>query len=204
MITVALPLSAGIMSLSLWSFLIADCKPGLRLLFGGLAVRRMALTFDLSGYTVSSFSCRAVASVEVIILRTGICCGVVTKLSPSARTSSSFGDSVLLVKLHTTCSVGILRVSCLANRCENFRICLSFVSLKLFSVAKDHQDFSFSHFPASTKAWIFSLQALASSAIFSFLVWMSWISRHSRAASVHLAILWVPREQSGRESRRPS
>ena len=37
MTTVALPLSTGIMaiSLSLWSFLIADCKPGLRLLVPG-------------------------------------------------------------------------------------------------------------------------------------------------------------------------
>ena len=81
---------------------------------------------------------------------------------------------------------------------------MSFISLKLFSAAEAHQDFSFSHFPASTKAWIFSLQALASSAIFSFLVRMFRIRRWSRDASVRLAILWVPREESERETRRPS
>ena len=77
------------MSLSFWSFLIAGCKPGLRLLFGGLVVWRMALTVDLRCCADTSFSCRAVASVEAIILIIGICRGVVTKLSSSARTSSS-------------------------------------------------------------------------------------------------------------------
>ena len=98
------------MSLSFWSFLTVDCKPGLRLLFGGLAVWRMALTFDLRCCADCSFSCRAVASVEAIILIIGICRGVVTKLSPSARTSSSLGVSVLLLKLRTIRSVGNLRV----------------------------------------------------------------------------------------------
>ena len=157
--TVVLPLSTEIMtiSLSLWSFLIADCTPGLRLLFRGLAVRRMALTFDLRCCADSSFSCRAVVSVEAIILRTRICCGVMTKLRPSVRTSSSLVGSVLLLILHTTCSVGIVRVSCLANRRENLWIYQSLVSLKLFSAAEEHQDSSFSHFPASTEARNISL-----------------------------------------------
>ena len=115
MTTVMFPLSAGRMMMlsSFFRFEMAPLRPLLIFWSGSLATCNALLTSFLSLLSYSHINCLHVASVAAMMALYGTRRDTMANLSPRDRTSCSFRERGLLLRIFNTFDVSVLGGCCL-------------------------------------------------------------------------------------------